>query len=1342
MEKCSPFYILIFFILFLACVTQPEMGYLTSQSAISADNISNQHITCFGEDEFGYVWIGTNRGVNKYNGHTFLQFFHSEEPNSLSSNQSRQILSDSNGRLWVGTTYGINLHNKQGVFLTIPVESYSQNIVGIKEDKEGRIFVNTVLDICEYNPDLNRFEKRISFPYSDTALNGFHIDDGGRFWCVSHSLVYCYDGKTYSPVSSFPTPGMVHYSFIRKNGDLWLGTDNGIVVLDTKHNGFISLPLSLRNHPVLSDCILTIVYPYDDNTLLLNTQRDGLFLFDTYTGEILHQSDDSFPFRVPETDITVMFRDSNKNLWIGSYDQGFTVQYDYKQRFNANDYLRTQLEGISVISTSVDKNQNLWIATRAQGLKLFRQSDQKVLDIDMDKLFPENRSYKDRVNAVFIDSKDNIWLQTNSKLIRCKYQEYQLFQDKVFNIGLKINSMAEDHTGTIWAAGENMYIYYLNEHDEFQTIELYPSSFVFTNGLLALSGGKLLIASFNKTMRLFDPVTREEEEIDFFPYITSGNFIPAAIYEDSRGDIWVGTIGDGLFKCSLQDKKIEQINGLPCSEISSLVEDIEGNLWIGTQYGLCKYELSTKQLASYYKSDGIGGNQFNERSACRMHDRSIVFGGTHGLTIFDPVALINGSKIPLFVEELKIHNQRVIPEKNGVIETAMVLNPKVHLSHNQNSIQISYAALDYSEFQRVRYAYKLEGFDAYWIDANTQRQAFYSNLPAGNYTFMVKSMSTDNTVEEMTVSIPMRIKRAPWLSIPMLFVYTFILLGTVLYIFYLDRRLRVNRQRIQQAVYEMEQEQKINQMNMSFFANISHEFRTPLTMIAGPVNQLCNDPSIRNGNRNLLMIVQRSIDRMLRLINQLMDFNKLENDTMNLRVQFIEITRAIHEQLDIFRVNAEEKQIPIITYGLQNPFRMWVDTDVLQKVLSNLLSNALKFSKIGSVIDIHFDIISRTEAAEIYPLTETDTDKEYAQICIGDNGIGIPEDKLEAIFKRYYQVSNNEKGQVNWGTGIGLYYSRKLVEIHHGYIKAANKPEGGALFSFVLPVNMESYTKPERGFDMKQEEDLDQTFIQSAKTFPPVEPESVKEKSKNTLLIVDDDTEITYYLKTLLSPTYNVVSAFDAKKAWTLIEEIDPDLIISDIVMPETDGFSFCKRLKENISTCHIPVILLTAKAMLDDQVKGLNVGANAYVTKPFDPSYLLALVKSQLKNRDYARELLSGTTKSNTLSEEILNSQDMAFMDNLYKLMEAELSNPELNISRMTEVLHISRTKFYYKVKGLTGENPNVFFKTYKLNRAAELIRERKYMMAEIADMTGFSTASHFSASFKKKFGISPSEY
>ena len=1333
--------LLLFVLLFVgvSCDKQPETIYKESLAVVTAENISNQQIACFGEDELGYIWIGTNRGVNKYNGYNFLQYFHSEDSFSLSNNQVRNIFSDSKGRLWVGSRNGVNLYNKQGVFTRIPIESNSQNTFQIRESDNNRIFINTALDICEFDAQLNRFVKRISFPEESAAIYGFYMDEADRFWVVSTSLIRCYDSNTFSLISSFPVSYRIHYSYLRENGELWLASENRITVLDTKSNGFASLPVPIHNHPVLSKAILTLVYPYDDVSLLIKTQRDGLFLYNSFTSEIIHQAESNFPLKVPDTDITVMYRDSNSNFWIGSYDQGFTVQYNDKQRFNSNEYLRTRMEGQSVISTAMDKEQNLWIVTRTQGLKVWSRTDQRIWDINLEGFFPEDTYYQDRVNAVFVDSKNNIWLQTNGKLLLCRYKNGRLLRDKTFYVNTIINCMTEDHTGTIWAAGGDEFVYFLDSGEAaFKSMRLYPRGFHFTNGLLMLSGGKILIASFEQSLRLLTPETKEMEEFDILPKMSSGVYVPSVVYEDSRGIIWIGTIGSGLFKCSLQDRKVESVEGLSCNEVSSLMEDAQGNLWIGTLYGLCKYDHITQQVTSYYKNDGIGGSQFNERSSCRLNNQTMVFGGTHGLTVFDPVDVTSRSHIPLFIEELKVHNQKVLPEKKGIIETDIILNPKVTLDYNQNSIQISYAALDYSEYQRVKYAYKLEGFDPYWVEANTHRQAFYSNLPAGDYTFMVKSMSADNTVEEIVTSLSIHIKRAPWLSIPMLILYALAVLGTVLCILHLYLRLKVNRERTRQAIYEKEQEQKINQMNMSFFANISHEFRTPLTMIAGPVSQLCNEPDIRNENKNLLVIIQRSVDRMLRLINQLMDFNKLENDTLSLRVESVEITEIIKEQLDIFRINAEEKQTSLVTSGLQNPCRMWVDTDMLQKTLSNLLSNAVKFSRAGGVIDVNFDVISGAEAACHYPLTDKDTDKEYAEISVGDTGIGIPEDKLDDIFKRYYQVANNEKERINWGTGIGLYYSRRLVEMHHGYIKAENKAEGGALFSFIIPVNMESYTKPERDFEMKEQADM----IQTPTPFATSLHNETKEKAKNTLLVVDDDTEISHYLRSLLSSTYRVVSCFDAENAWELIDKVEPDLIISDVVMQGMDGFTFCSKLKENLSTCHIPVILLTAKVTVNDQVEGLNVGANAYVTKPFDPSYLLALVKSQLKNRENIREILSGSTKSNTLSGEILSSQDVMFMDSLYKLMETELSDPELNITRMTELLHISRTKFYYKVKGLTGENPNTFFKTYKLNRAVELIRENKYTMSEIADLTGFSTASHFSASFKKKFGVSPSEY
>ena len=414
--------------------------------------------------------------------------------------------------------------------------------------------------------------------------------------------------------------------------------------------------------------------------------------------------------------------------------------------------------------------------------------------------------------------------------------------------------------------------------------------------------------------------------------------------------------------------------------------------------------------------------------------------------------------------------------------------------------------------------------------------------------------------------------------------------------------------------------------------------------------------------------------------------------------------------------------------------------DKLDKIVGNLLSNALKFTPNGGKVELCFDVITREEAARLFTLTDKDIDTQYVKVAVADSGNGIPEEQLEKVFERYYQLDNQSKGTYNWGTGIGLYYARSLALLHHGYLKAGNRTEGsGAVFTLLLPVNDLSYTPEECTLP---EEEQNKAFpIQTEEQYQLENTESIRQQ-KQTLLVVDDDTEVAHYLKALLSPVYKVVCRFDADSAFKAMSEEAPDLVLSDVVMPGRNGYDLCRQIKEDLQLCHIPVILVTAKATVENQVEGLNTGADAYVTKPFEPNYLLALIKSQLKNREKVRSLLSRSTQTDEIEENVLSPQDNTFMTELYHLMENELSNPELDVARMTELLKISRTKFYYKVKGLTGENPSVFFKTYKLNRAAKLIKEGKYTISEIADMTGFSTLSHFSTSFKKQFGTTPSEY
>jgi len=1306
------------------------------------NNLSNQQVNCFAEDNFGYVWIGTARGANKYNGYDFLQYIKSVDSTSIADNQVQQILSDSNGRLWFATVQGLSRFGKLESFEQIKVESISVNIRHIREASDKRLFLNTTKDICEYDPEENRFVSRIRFGEDNQAMVNFFIDKANRLWCIGYGTIECYDCKSFELLYSIPADtGWYHYAFLRNNGELWVANQNQLAIYDTKDGSRVTVPRSIREHYVLSGAGIMLIHPYDDVALLIQTQKDGLFYYNTFTGEIYHEAENSFPFERIEAEVTSMFTDSNKNLWVGTYDQGFTIRYQYKQRFNTNDFLRASMENKSVISIAPDREQNLWIATRSHGLMVWHP-DKGIKMISLDGFFPEDTFFQDRVNVVFVDSENTIWLMTYGKVLKCRYINGVLRREKTFYTRDVMNAMVEDHNGTLWTAGGGERIYALRKgEEEFTHIQLYPKGYNFTNELIRLANGKIMVASFLHDLQLIHPDTWEIEQVKVVSSIGPGLFVPTSLYEDGHGDIWITTKGAGLYRYLPHTGEVEKQEGIPCNEISSVIEDIQGNLWIGTLYGLSKYDRTVNRFTNYYVSDGIGGNQFNERSVCRLPDNMLIFGGTHGLTIFDPIDVSTRRQIPLFVEELRVHNQRVLPGDNSSIGSAMILNPEVQLTHDENSLQFSFAALDYSEFPRVQYLYKLDGADQHWVVSGNHRQAFYSNLMPGKYNFRVRITSHDDSVAEVETSFPVHIRPAPWLSIPALLFYLTLFVSVVLFILHLIIRNRVNQKMAVQALYEKEHEKKMSLMNMSFFSNISHEFRTPLTMISGPITQLCLNEEIEGNNKRLLFIVQRSVERMLRLVNQLMDFNKLENDTLKLKVEKTDVIAAIRNQIDIFRINADEKGITLSVFGLEDRFEMWLDTDIMEKIVHNLLSNALKFTKPGGAIDLFFDVISRREAATLFPLGVEDAPGEYVKISVGDTGEGIPEDKKEDIFKRYYQLDGQSELFRNWGTGIGLYFAKRLVEMHHGQITVQNKEEGGALFTFILPVNDDEYSLSERS-DMT---DRVPFVTPSNEVERPPEPSGVVpvgEKKVATLLVVDDDTDISYYMRSLLSESFDVVTRYDAETAWKAIEEVQPDLIVSDVVMPGTDGFEFCRRIKENISTSHIPVILLTAKSTVDDQVEGMNVGANAYVTKPFNPSYLTALINSQLRNRDNTRKILSETTQTESLSEEVLSPQDKLFMNRLYELMEKELSNPELNILRMTEYLGISRTKFYYKLKGLTGENPTTLFKNYKLNRAAELLRKGNYTIAEIADRTGFSTSSHFAASFKKKFGILPSKY
>ena len=1323
------------------------------ENPLIATDLSNQQVNAFAEDEQGHVWIGTFRGLNKYNVYEFHQYFCTEDSMSLPDNQVKDMLRDSQGRLWISTVNGLCRYTDQDNFLDVPTDTPNRNGQQLLESRDGRIFLNYITHLSVYNPVSGQMERVIPQldPRGEMNIKCF-VDQDNDLWVVMPTALRCYDSYTWQLKDSVELEGRPWYYHLQADGKLWLTGVRTLMIYDTGTRRFVEVPDVLRGHPVLSQSEVNVIHPYGDHCLLLNTSAHGMFCYNYKDGTVVAQNEEGFPFEVPGFRISRMFTDSRQNLWIGSTDQGFAVCYHYKERFNNDNYLRTFFHNKSVVSLVAGADNILWVTTLNDGVYRYDLTRHKIVKIDMQQLFADYRQKDIRVNQLLVDADDNLWMTASSnEALKCRWRDGRLQVEARYDVYLPM-SMARDTLGGIWIGTATPYVYTLKPGDKaFRQIKAFDvsqgSGFTFIPGLLPLKKeGKMLAAAFYKPIQLIDIRTGELQPLapdsaGVREAIKRSVFIPTALYEDSEGEVWIGTVANGLLRYTPSTRRLQAVPGAACSDISSIEEDSQGNLWVGTLYGLSKYDRATGRFTNYYEADGIGGNQFYDRASCRLADGTLVFGGTHGLTLFQPIGVPAKRDVTVLFENLKVHNRLVRPGQDGCIGKLLSYNPDIRLRHDQNGFSISFLALDYGEHERVHYFYKLEGFDRYWIDAHNNREAYYANLPAGEYDFKVRVMDNDRRVVQAENSIRLRVEPAPWATWWAYLIYVLVCAGIAALFVRAWRRIRAEKAAALQAEREKEQEQRVNRMNMSFFANVSHEFRTPLTMIAGPVAQLCDSPRIGGSDKNLLCIVQRSVNRMLQLVNQMLDFNKLENDTLKLQVKRADLIDVLRRQTDIFRVNAQNKNISLLTYGLEDTFTMWLDEDKIDKIFANLMSNAMKFTPSGGKIKVSFDVLARGDAARQFKLKDEDTATQYAQVSVANTGEPIPADKLEKIFERYYQLDNNERGVYNWGTGIGLYYARSLAVLHHGYLKAAQlEGEKGTVFTFILPTDDGVYAAEERASENNSQPEA--FPLPGAQAGTEGKPGGEDEEKPYTILAVDDDAEVAHYLQALLSAEYRVVCSYSAEDALKVMGEEAPDLVISDVVMPGKDGYWLCRSVKEDLQLCHIPVILVTAKTAINDQVEGLNTGADAYVTKPFDPAYLQALVKSQLKNREMVRSLLTRATQTDKIEEDMLSPQDNVFMTELYQLMEKELSNPELDIQHMTEMLHISRTKFYYKVKGLTGENPSAFFRTYKLNRAAELIAGSKYNVSEIADMTGFSTHSYFSRAFKKQFGVAPSEY
>jgi signal transduction histidine kinase/DNA-binding response OmpR family regulator/sugar lactone lactonase YvrE len=1013
--------------------------------------------------------------------------------------------------------------------------------------------------------------------------------------------------------------------------------------------------------------------------------------------------------------------ESDGKIWIGTEGGGLAC-YDLKTKeyhfFDLDNPNRKNLYSNTIKALAVDKTKTLWIGTYAAGIQTF--------DI-------KNRTFgryynsldgidNNIVNDIFVDHQDNIWVGTNTLNglhIKEKYRDDFTtgftIQDTTGRITFPwIRTICETKGNEIWFGS------------------IYYGVFIYENG--------------KSTRRI--SVENSDLSCDYI----------STIMEDSRGHIWIGTYGGGVNIYYPETGVIRSFNtddGLLNNNVCCIIEDSFSTIWISTAAGLSKCNMADYSFVNYsYGKLSFPVEVLNLKSGLLASDGNIYIGGSNGIACFSPERIKNNDFIPAIKATHLYINNRLVQAADGthILSKSITETSSLTLKYNQTNILIRFAALNYLLPQNNQYMYYLEGYDKQWNKESFQRQVTYTNLPSGKYTLKVKASNNSGIWNETGVSIGIDVLPPPWKT---WWAYCLYLLFVTIIIFviinYFVSRVKMeNNIRLKQI--EQQAIEEAHQVKLNMFTNFSHELRTPLTLIINPVKEILSDTSLAAIYKESLRLVYRNANRMLLLVNQLLDVRKQEAGAVTIKVKEANLIKFIREIVIIFRELSKSKHIELNFSSGQNVLHLYYDADMLEKVFYNILSNAIKNTPIHAKIDVevfqasyetvHRDIFADADEGRQIGLADL-----YIVCNIKDTGKGIPAEDLKKIFTPFFRVDENDLSGIK-GTGLGLHIAKTIMEQHHGMIKAFNNPCGGACFQLIFPVNKSLYSD-------NQIDAMSQPYVVPATGAgedanavmtdgdSKKNDASLKILKKDTpiVLIVDDNSDIRLFMSSQLRNDYVVYEAENGETAWEKAQEIVPDLILCDIMMPVMDGLELCTLVKNDLKTCHIPVILLTARSSMLHVEEGLMTGADDYITKPFDAGLLKIRIKNAIENRRKAKD---SYLKNFTIDipTPLSNRMDEAFLSKSYEYVKLNLDNTELNIDAFGKYMCLSRTQLYRKIKALTGKSPSRFVSTLRLKYAAELLATTTLSIQEIADRTGFNNASYFTTSFKKLYGTTPTEY
>lgn len=1366
----------LFLSVFLSLPAAPDtLTPLPHQHIGKKDGLSNSAITAVYMDQYDYMWFGSWDGLNRYDGSTIKVY--KPEPfakGTLSNNIVRNLLEDKNGNLWIVTHKGINKYNRHSDSFTNYLSDLT-NIPVLENSLRACLGPDSALWVSVIGQGINRYNQTndVFEPVTITdvpaewlkdvagigSANGlmYLLGNDGRLICllnnktvfskqvvpavqlrlhyffelqskyylalsfddgsiIVHSLTDIEQSPQTLKLSNFPITSI---SVNKTNTTLWIGTDLGDVFnLSLNGNTFHATNQASR-FPLLSKAqrkILAITET-KQNMLWVGTDGDGVFKFLTRPKPFY-----SIPSGTPDkggisnTIVRSVYEDTDGTVYVGTRGGGLNIV----KASQPTKVLNTAhgLSNNAVLSLNKDKNNNLWIGVDGEGIDMLETRTGKILHFPRDFENKTDLSFN-FVYAICEDAYGTLWLGTsgngviNLKISKAPSGRYRLDSYK------KISHTSDNSTTSI------------NSNVVYAIVEETPNILWFGTRGSGVYRYNSLSGKIEEHFFTGSPGNQRLSNDDVL-----------SLFISNKEDLWIGTSG-GVNRISLRGKPFQvthftQREGLPNNTIHAILQDGSNMLWLSTNNGLVMYDPVKNMFKNFDTNDGLQNNEFTDGASFRSAiSEKLFFGGINGLDIIHPSKLDTISLFPrLTITQFQIHNVIITPsDSSNVLRQHIDMADEISLNYDQNFISFHFTTLNYWNKQRTEYAYFLENFDKDWNFIGQQSVVNLTNIPPGHYMLHINYTDENGVWNAHPKKIALTVHPPFWKTTWAYILYGLLLIGLQIGIVLIIRQRARSKRAYAINKFKIQQMKELNDYKLQFFTNVAHEFRTPLTLIFGPVTALIKKATTAWERYQLKTIYGNSL-RLQKLIEELIQFRKIESGKEKIEATEVELVAFTQDIVETFHQHAADHEVNLEFLPEPDNFYGWIDQRKLEKILINLISNAIKYNVKGGNVEVI--------------LREKDG---HAVFIVKDTGIGIADHDRNRIFESFYQKASAHIDQHTFATstGIGLSLTKSLVELHHGEIKLTSVPEKGSTFTVTLPVDQATYVA--YGHDKNHtlsvtnlEEKVQQEFSyinHTADTYTAPALQQLASAHQYSLLVVDDHDQIVVLLQSILTDTYKIFTARNGKEALALLEDEKIDLVISDIIMPEMDGLTLCRHIKDNIQTSHIPVILLTAKAEIEDRIEGLQMGADSYIPKPFHPDHLFIRIEKLIKSREQIKKRFENFAEVEL--EKIstgISEKDDEFFVRITQCIEKHLSESEFTADTIADEVGMSKASLYKKVKATVGLTPHGLIKQYRLRKAADLLKSTDMSVSEVIYETGFNSRSYFYKSFNEMFHCHPKDF